>query len=128
MTTGDKETFWLAFELTRQPYSWGPRYAGACGQLLKGRDAMIVDNMLHFDEQLEPLWLNGGLLHSKHKRGSKWLEVDVYGYDDGEWVYGYPLWTYSGAKWIASPKFSHTIKMMTTLAQEVDRRYKPAIF
>ncbi|TPX45900.1 hypothetical protein SeMB42_g01139 [Synchytrium endobioticum] len=60
---GDKETFWISFEMTRVPYAWSPFYGGAVGYL--SPDGAVCGGLLHPDESGNPLWFNGG-------RGVSW--------------------------------------------------------
>ncbi len=62
---GDKETFWLACELTSTPYYFNPFYGGMLGHLELGAKEMCSAQLLHLDSKGSPFWLNGGLRENK---------------------------------------------------------------
>ncbi|KAF2153467.1 glycosyltransferase family 71 protein [Myriangium duriaei CBS 260.36] len=93
---GDKETFWIAMELSKAPYTFPPWYAGQIGkvsedpevlhQIERGEAAQVCgQHMLHVDTvQRKPLWFNGGIY--EHKRSPSrgyakmthwWLQSDI---------------------------------------------------
>lgn len=71
---GDKETFWIGFEIVGEPYAFNPYIPGAMS------DKMTVDQsnnseicsvqLIHVDENYEPIWINGGLTLNKHNGAS----------------------------------------------------------
>ena len=62
---GDKETFWLACELTSTPYYFNPFYAGMIGHYEVGAKEMCSVQLLHPDLKGSPFWINGGLRENK---------------------------------------------------------------
>lgn len=62
---GDKETFWLACELTSTPYYFNPFYTGIIGHYEVGAKDMCSVQLLHLDSKGSPFWLNGGLRENK---------------------------------------------------------------
>ena len=62
---GDKETFWLACELTSTPYYFNPSYAGMIGHYEVGAKTMCSVQLLHLDSEGAPFWINGGLRENK---------------------------------------------------------------
>ncbi|KAL9634882.1 MAG: hypothetical protein Q9204_002828 [Flavoplaca sp. TL-2023a] len=69
---GDRDSWWLGFELAGVPYSWESRYGGTLGWLHKrtGKPDRVCGNMnLHLDEQDRPLWFSGGLMENSNEGG-----------------------------------------------------------
>ena len=64
---GDKETFWLACELTSTPYYFNPFYAGMIGHYEGGTMKMCSVQLLHLDSKGSPFWINGGLRENKRR-------------------------------------------------------------
>lgn len=71
---GDKETFWLGWELVGDTgYSWHPGDAGSMGVVKPAKDntteaknfTICAPQLVHFDVEGKPLWFNGWLLESK---------------------------------------------------------------
>ena len=62
---GDKETFWLACELTSTPYYFNPFYTGMIGHYKAGAKEMCSVQLLHLDSKGSPFWINGGLRENK---------------------------------------------------------------
>ena len=62
---GDKETFWLACELTSTPYYFNPFYTGIIGHYVAEAKEMCSFQLLHLDSKGDPFWLNGGLRENK---------------------------------------------------------------
>ncbi|KAL8782605.1 MAG: hypothetical protein Q9213_005237 [Squamulea squamosa] len=63
--SGDRDSWWLGFELAGAPYSWENRYGGTLGTLetREGREDRVCGNTnLHLDENDKPLWFSGGLI------------------------------------------------------------------
>ncbi|KAL2410943.1 hypothetical protein ABEF95_000481 [Exophiala dermatitidis] len=93
MFHGDKETFWIAMELSGVEYSFDPWYAGAIGEITDREDwdegdrqrasglgrqekeesvvlpepeKLCSDHMLHLDHSGQaPFWFNGGMYRDK---------------------------------------------------------------
>ena len=62
---GDKETFWLACELTSTPYYFNPFYTGMIGHHEARAKEMCSVQLLHLDSKGSPFWINGGLRENK---------------------------------------------------------------
>lgn len=63
---GDKETFWIGFEITGQDYAFNPYAPGAVGPRPKKRGKeMCSVQLFHVDEHFHPAWINGGVLKNK---------------------------------------------------------------
>ncbi|KAJ8328563.1 hypothetical protein QVD99_002958 [Batrachochytrium dendrobatidis] len=59
---GDKETYWLAHEALRIPFSVASDNGGAIGQLIHSDGAdMVCGGLYHADDMDRPLWFNGGI-------------------------------------------------------------------
>ncbi|KAL0141959.1 glycosyltransferase family 71 protein [Mucor lusitanicus] len=89
---GDKETYWVGFEVTQTPYAFVKSYAGVIGSHGRG-DAdgspeAICGNQIHLDADGRPLWLNGGLYRNKHaKDGLEYLNFTHFSTGD-DWDFG----------------------------------------
>ena len=62
---GDKESYWMANEALRIPYSWGVGAGGAVGYLNPNVTDSICGPLYHIDANLSPLWFNGGITMNK---------------------------------------------------------------
>lgn len=65
---GDKETFWLAAELSGIPYAFLPTYAGIIGPLSandEGVPEICSPQPLQTDLEGRPFWFNSGLMEDK---------------------------------------------------------------
>ncbi|KAF9435991.1 hypothetical protein BGZ76_005076 [Entomortierella beljakovae] len=63
---GDKETFWIGFEMAQEPYAFMRNYGGAIGELRPTDKEVVCGAQLHQDFQGRPLWWNGGLYRNKN--------------------------------------------------------------
>jgi hypothetical protein len=107
---GDKETYWLAFELSGIPYYFVEHYAGGLGN--EADDGQFCsDHPLHFlpestsdgsilegltklkdGEEVKkgrpgrPAWFNGSLLKNKGLSGTKFIEETEWAVDD-KWIF-----------------------------------------
>ncbi|KAJ3026544.1 UNVERIFIED_CONTAM: hypothetical protein HDU68_005467 [Siphonaria sp. JEL0065] len=61
---GDKETFWMTWDMIRVPYKFTPTYGGTVGY--KNEKGNVCGGLFHTDEYNHPLWWNGGVLKNKH--------------------------------------------------------------
>lgn len=71
---GDRDSWWLGFELTGVPYSWEGRYGGTIGwrEEREGKENWVCGNTtLHLDEHEKPLWFSGGLLKTPGDDGDQ---------------------------------------------------------
>ncbi|KAJ3081270.1 hypothetical protein HDU99_006124 [Rhizoclosmatium hyalinum] len=87
---GDKETFWMAWDMTRVPYRFVPNYGGAVGYLNTTTGRVCGTALYHTDEYNRPFWWNGGIFQDKRaltEAGRKrfmsfdYVAVDKIGYD-----------------------------------------------
>lgn len=69
ITYGDKESWWLGFELSGSTYEMEAHYGAIIGweESVGGSDAMKVCSftIAHFDDESGLIWYNGGLLKNK---------------------------------------------------------------
>ncbi|KAI9338759.1 mannosyltransferase putative-domain-containing protein [Obelidium mucronatum] len=97
---GDKETFWISWELLRVPYQFAPMFPGVVGFIdppssdqenmrSPNREKIaepipanaVCGNLLHFDESKNPFWWNSGVLHLKEKSDSWLLKMDQISFE-----------------------------------------------
>jgi len=91
---GDKESFWLAFELAQIPYYFVSHYAGAIGsEHASHGEGFCSEHPLHFfddegDTSLlgKPAWFNGGLLDVKKHSADRYLNATAWAMK-GEWEF-----------------------------------------
>jgi hypothetical protein len=107
---GDKETYWLACELSNTPYYFQPDYAGSIGTLepAQGNPAtskICSAHILHMDHTGEmPFWFNGGLLLNKALPGNDLVTLTHYITGGATWA-DQPAWRYNGNEyWCAEGK------------------------
>jgi hypothetical protein len=83
---GDKETFWLGFEVVQQPYHFFPQLPGNIGShVVKNSKYQVCSRqILHFDQKGKPLWVNGGLKESKYEKSSMAV-MKEYVKEPGDW-------------------------------------------
>lgn len=89
-TYGEKESYWLGFEIAKEPYEFYDGEVGTIGQALKSRtkeDFLICGHLLHFTPDSQPLWFNDGIVVNKHtgdlrvanfthfSRGGTWQDI-----------------------------------------------------
>ncbi|KAF9209062.1 hypothetical protein BGZ49_006471 [Haplosporangium sp. Z 27] len=78
---GDKETFWIGFEVVQDPYAFMRNYGGVIGELRPDNPQSVCGAQLHQDHQGRPLWWNGGLYRNKNAGVTRNL-------DFGYWMTG----------------------------------------
>ncbi|KAF9286113.1 hypothetical protein BGZ68_003191 [Mortierella alpina] len=85
---GDKETFWVGYEMVQEPYAFVKSYGGVIGEMRddplkeessehegkRGREQrQVIDEpavcgaQLHLDYAGRPMWWNGGLMRNKNE-------------------------------------------------------------
>ncbi|ORZ30463.1 mannosyltransferase putative-domain-containing protein [Catenaria anguillulae PL171] len=76
---GDKESYWLAFELVGEPFAFIPGYGGTIGTSLPNvSPRSICGSLLHTDRSgRTPVWLNGGLEVDKHAPKERQVLLDM---------------------------------------------------
>ncbi|WEW57500.1 hypothetical protein PRK78_002967 [Emydomyces testavorans] len=89
MGYGDKESWWLAFELCNVPYTFESHYAAILGELVNSGNVTRVCsfNIAHTDENDDLLWFNGSLLRNKARNTTEFWVPEVWMLD-GEWEKG----------------------------------------
>jgi len=103
---GDRETYWLAAELSNTPYYFQPEYAGLIGILETTSTSKICStHILHMDHTgVTPFWFNGGLLLNKALEGEE-LGTFTHFIPGGATMSDQPTWTYNGNEyWCAEGK------------------------
>ncbi|KAI9265899.1 mannosyltransferase putative-domain-containing protein [Helicostylum pulchrum] len=71
---GDKETFWIGFEMIATPYSFVKSVGAVIGGLGDaGAAETVCGNQLHLDANNKPMWWNGGLLRDKNKWDDRYM-------------------------------------------------------
>lgn len=67
-THGEKETFWLGFEIAQEPYEYLEPQAGLVGKAVKNAQTgqiMLCGHVAHFDKKGNLLWFNDGIVENK---------------------------------------------------------------
>ncbi|CDS05902.1 hypothetical protein LRAMOSA08430 [Lichtheimia ramosa] len=76
---GDKESFWIGYEMMQTPYSFIKSYGAVIGGLGDAGDpATVCGTQLHLGVDHQPLWWNGGLLRDKNKWPDRYLTFTHY--------------------------------------------------
>ncbi|KAJ3090340.1 hypothetical protein HK100_007475 [Physocladia obscura] len=77
---GDKETYWISFDIARVPYVFSPAFGGTVGY--KNEKGNICGGLFHTDERLKPLWWNGGVVANKHgSRDNEFIKFEFAAFD-----------------------------------------------
>ncbi|KAI9206494.1 mannosyltransferase putative-domain-containing protein [Polychytrium aggregatum] len=85
---GDKETFWVAFEAMRVPYFLNKAAGGAVGYR-NPENGHICGGLYHPDENMKPLWFNGGIVPNKHYDGDAPMQLTHWATDT---TWGNVIW------------------------------------
>lgn len=94
---GDKETFWIGFEIVGQDYAFNPYSPGAVGKKPKKVGSEICSvQLFHVDENYSPAWINGGILHNKMI--------------DNHTIATFEAWMVEPGKWYSTANFSQCIE------------------
>ena len=81
---GDKETYWLGFELSGVPYHFEKHYGNGLGPMTDS--GTICGNAIaHTDEADRLFWFNGGLLANKYQDKKKYGDFSHWMLD-GHWL------------------------------------------
>ncbi|KAJ3230550.1 hypothetical protein HDU81_004427 [Chytriomyces hyalinus] len=107
-TNGDKETFWMAWELLRVPYEFNPGFSGMIGY--SGGNMWLTKEhtcgqLVHADQDLQPLWWNGGILKDKFVSRRNVFPFEKYAIDSEGYMEGWD-WTW---KWSLKPEHAHVL-------------------
>ncbi|KAI5479396.1 alpha-mannosyltransferase, glycosyltransferase family 71 protein [Pseudohyphozyma bogoriensis] len=98
-TYGDKESFWMGFELGQIPYHFDVPYASIIGQLTHPdhkahsiASQICSDHLFHLDHKGRPLWFNGSLFQEKRVKDNGWFLAT-------HWAYGTVMWECDPEPW-----------------------------
>ncbi|KAJ3200165.1 hypothetical protein HDU82_009137, partial [Entophlyctis luteolus] len=85
---GDKETYWISWDLLRVPYLFVPVYGGTVGFMKPNATDSVCGGLFHTDENMKPLWWNGGVIANKHyNRDAEFMKFEYAAFDtDGDAV------------------------------------------
>ncbi|KAI8978158.1 mannosyltransferase putative-domain-containing protein [Pilobolus umbonatus] len=76
---GDKETFWIGFEMVQTPYAFVRSVGGVIGGIGDGGNkSTVCGNLVHLGADNRPLWWNGGLLRNKNKWASRYMKFEHF--------------------------------------------------
>ncbi|CAO3613156.1 unnamed protein product [Mucor fragilis] len=85
---GDKETFWIGFEMIQAPYAFVRSYGAVIGGLGDaGAAGTVCGNQLHLDTNNRPWWWNGGILRDKNKWDNRYLKFTHFA-EGEDWEFG----------------------------------------
>jgi hypothetical protein len=85
MTYGEKETFWLGFDMVEEPFSMVPTPAGSIGIIERdGGTTKICGKLAHFDRSGNLFWFNDGIVENKYAEERKLASLKSYGME-GTW-------------------------------------------
>ncbi|KAJ3399256.1 hypothetical protein HDU80_008120 [Chytriomyces hyalinus] len=80
---GDKETFWISWDLIRVPYKFTPTFGGTVGYM--NERSHVCGGLFHTDEQSNPFWWNGGVMANKHiSKDAEFMKFDYVAFDTTE--------------------------------------------
>lgn len=83
---GDKETFWIGFEMVNQDYAFNPKAPGAVGVAdPKSKNEVCSIQLIHVDALSRPAWINGGLLKNKFFDDTTLVELNEFLIEPGTW-------------------------------------------
>ncbi|KAF9431178.1 hypothetical protein BGZ94_007629 [Podila epigama] len=71
---GDKETFWIGFEMMQDPYAFVRSSSSALGEIHEFWKQTVCGTQLHLDYLQRPMWWNGGLMRNKASKITRDLE------------------------------------------------------
>ncbi|KAI8610014.1 mannosyltransferase putative-domain-containing protein [Chytriomyces sp. MP71] len=116
---GDKESYWMSWELARVPYKFSTSYGGTIGY--KNDNHAVCGGLFHTDEYLKPLWWNGGVVANKHiKKTEGILHYEHMAYDlegqDIQWE-----WETTTTPFCLKPKFTGQKVVVVELNEDEKR-------
>ncbi|KAL8277398.1 hypothetical protein RQP46_010238 [Phenoliferia psychrophenolica] len=98
-TYGDKESFWMAFELAQIPYHFDPPFAALIGQLTHPdskahsiESRICSDHHFHLCPKGKPFWFNGSLRQEKRVINNGWFFATHWAYGTGDWRAEFEPW------------------------------------
>ena len=129
---GDKETYWLAAELTSTPYHFLPEYAGTIGALSEDNATICGLHLAHVDSQRKLLWVNGSARKNKKAMGtpeladfSHWMIGGTDYPAPPSWTVDEPVWCATGVPPIAinGSEIESTVKGVMREVSSVDQDF-----
>lgn len=91
---GDKETFWMGFEIMNQDYGFSPYKPGAISSFdRKDQRHLCSVQLMHFDENFKPSWINGGVLDNKLLDPEKPAKMEVWSAEPAHYWYSFSLFS-----------------------------------
>jgi hypothetical protein len=91
-THGDKETFWLGFEIAEEPYKFlEPRSGMIAGEIkVKDGKESLLGKIAHFDGQGQMIWFHGGIIENKYQNNKTFANLTTYAWEgESSWDF-YP--------------------------------------
>ncbi|KAI9281972.1 mannosyltransferase putative-domain-containing protein [Sporodiniella umbellata] len=85
---GDKETFWIGYEMSQTPYVFVRSLGAVLGGLGdEGAEGTVCGNQLHLDAvDNRPWWWNGGLLRDKNRWDDRYLTFSHFA-EGSDWQF-----------------------------------------
>ncbi|KAF9431179.1 hypothetical protein BGZ94_007630 [Podila epigama] len=80
---GDKETYWIGFEMVQEPYAFMRTSAGVIGEVSTKENATVCGCQVHLDHQDRLLWWNGGLFKNKNSNDRRLLNFEYWMHGGG---------------------------------------------
>ncbi|KAJ3026545.1 UNVERIFIED_CONTAM: hypothetical protein HDU68_005468 [Siphonaria sp. JEL0065] len=78
-TYGDKETFWMAWDMLRAGYKFTPNMGGTLGRMTQ--TGSVCGPLFHTDEFSDPLWWNGGPFECKYLSTKDYLDFNYVAFE-----------------------------------------------
>ena len=84
---GDKETFWIGFEIVGDRYAFNPTNPGSISEkVVPGNIPKVCSiQLLHVDENNRPSWINGGLYRNKNLDDYNLVNPKYWAVEPGVW-------------------------------------------
>ncbi|KAJ3065236.1 hypothetical protein HDU98_011393 [Podochytrium sp. JEL0797] len=77
---GDKETFWMSWDMLRSPFRFATNSGGTIGRMNEATGS-VCGPLFHTDEFSRALWWNGGLFECKYLSTELFLQFDYAAFD-----------------------------------------------
>lgn len=103
-TYGDKESFWMGFELVKVPYQFRGLYAASIGILEHPtgshsmQSRMCTDHHLHLSYTGKPLWWNGSLFQEKRLKNRGFFVGESWAVGTVDWDCDHEPWCMRGMR------------------------------
>ncbi|ORX43551.1 hypothetical protein DM01DRAFT_1368946 [Hesseltinella vesiculosa] len=76
---GDKETFWVGFEMMQTPYAFVKSHAAVLGALGDGGDEnKVCGVIMHLDAKGRPYWWNGAIYRDKNRWQDRYIKFKSF--------------------------------------------------